>query len=185
MNNDFLRKGIVFPLVTALAAGIVAFCIVSANVADLSPFYEGAQVLNFDYLKTEKRETANPENPKAGTLMGELKGKETLDLVYECDYSGLYSAASLSEKGSLIGDTGTAYIEIINSNASALGDSLKISGVSGEHSYKKTGEKTVKNETEVFLTTPRNEKNAAVYYRQKGKGGLASGYTVVIYEEVA
>ncbi len=186
MNNDFLRKGIIFPLVTALAAGICAFCIINANVSDLSPFNGGANILYFDNLKTEKRETAAADVPlKEGALIGELKGKESLDLVYECDYAGLFSAASLSERGALIGETGTAYIEIINANASKLSDTAEITGAYGNHSYKKTDEKTVNNENEVFLTAPRNKRNLAVYYREKGKGGLASGYKVIIYEEVA
>ncbi len=186
MNNDFLRKGIILPLVAALVAGIGTFFVMNANVSELSPFNEGAKILYFDNLKTEKRETAAAGSPlKEGMLIGEIRGKDSLDLVYEADYSGLFSAASLSEKGALIGETGTAYIQIISANKDRLGESIEITGALGGGSYKKTDEKTVNNENEVFLTAPRNDKNIVIYYREKGKGGLASEYKVIIYEEVA
>ncbi len=184
MNSDFVKKGIILPLVTALAVGIIAFFATGNSLGSVIPFSNNSEVLYFDGELSENAVNASAEL-KSGDLLGSVKSKEELPLRYEAPYSALLNECSLCKDGAGINETGASYVEIINSNAGRFNDSLSVSGSFGDMSFKKAEERTVGSRGEVFLITPRSEKSIVVFYQLKGEYGLSSDFRAIIYEEAA
>lgn len=182
MNSDFLKRGVLLPLIAAAAVGIISFSFLAGNIDILSPFSNSSEVLRFDYEYAKGRPDGNYQS---GDVIGTLSSKDVLITVYDGGYTTLGDGCSLSDKGAFFGENGTGYVEIINSNADKFGDKLTFSGDFGTYRYKKTDEKVLGSESEVFLTAPRAKQSIVVYYRQRADIGLSSSYRAIIYEGVA
>ena len=182
MNKDFLKRGILLPLIFAAALCVFATVGVAKYSEAVAPFENGAEIMLFD---SEKEMDSKSEAPKSGDVIGSIKSKGEMKVVYDGGYSLLTDGCLLSDRGAMFGKTGTAYVEIINRNADKFANEMTYSGALGTFNYKKTDEKTLANENEVFLTAPRAEKSVVVYFRERGKIGLSQNYRIIVYEEVA
>ena len=183
MNSDFIKRGIILPLVAALVAGVLGFFATSIGLDGITPFKSESRVLYFDETQPSNDLAIDLTALKKGDIAGVLNSKEEMALRYCTDYSNLLTEASLSDRGTYPDGIGTAYVEIINSNSSKFGEEVIFASASGECIYKKTDEKTLKSENDVFFISPRAEKSMVLYYRMRGEGGLSSKYKAIIYEE--
>ena len=182
MSKDFLKRGIILPLVTTVVVAALSVAIIAADSANVSPIESGADVLKYD---SEYAKGRTDFNYQSGDVIGTLSSKGELRAVYDAGYTTLESGCSLSDRGAFFGETGTGYVEIINSNADLFGDKLTFSGDVGTFEYRKTDEKELGSESEIFRIAPRAEQSVIVYYRQRADVGLSPSYNVIIYEGVA
>lgn len=167
MEKDFVKKGILLPLIIAAVLCAAFFAVTNANAQRLIPVPGGITVA---YHGTD-------ENPEVGTVNG-------LFLLNTADYGKLGDGALLMPPSSEIDAAGCLYIRVTREQLPQIsGNTLTVTIGEQTHRYQFAEEKTLSYENRVFAVSPRAVRSAVVYYPVTDGAGLTSQYTALVYEE--
>lgn len=186
MKKDLLIKGLLYPLCIGVALGL-AFFLYSLSAGDLLVVNEQNAIAYFDSDK--KEENQNSENEfelKKGQVLATAKfGKNSMDVVFDADYSDLDDSISFV-KGSLFGNAGFGYCYSLENNIKDFDKKeIILSTSNGEYKYAYHSSFSTKNENDVFLHKLPKGRGFVLYYQKAGSYGFSSDYEALVYKEVA
>ena len=203
MSNDsrltkgFIEKGIVFPLITAVAVTAVVFSL-TPFAKHYVPFYKDELCLaSFCEEKTVEAQKISPSQAavskaslgitEGNTEIGTLNADgQTLNLIYNADYYNTSKGDSLvSER--LPGETGAAYIYGYKTQMQFLynieqGDTFTLSLCYGDYEFKVINADAVTGENNVLSRNPNVEHGIVIYTNCDEGAGISSKYYVVTAE---
>ncbi len=185
MSKNFILKGIVLPICTAIAVSLAFVLFFRADGDRLVPLNNGVRLSYHDELNPSDEALPN-EKPVKNELLGTISCDGELKLRYNADYSLLADSASISEKSAKIGDTGCIYVELTANNVAKFitNAPVTVSTASGEYTYKFDREQLVKSENEALSLSPSGRRNLVIYYRVSKGLGLTTDYYALLYKEV-
>ena len=167
MRKDILQKAILLPLITALVIGAVFFVVMKGSERKLVPFSDGSVIA---YHSETEEETA-----------GEING---IPMRYDADYASLINMAGIHSGSASFDETGCVYLQILNTNADKLGDTVTVTLPDGKsYRYTYAYELTAPDEQQALMTAPAAAKSLVVYFHPSEGVGLASQYQILVYEE--
>ena len=165
----------------------LAFFLYSLSAGDLLVVNEQNAIAYFDSDK--KEESQNSENEfelKKGQVLATAKfGKNSMDVVYDADYSDLDDSISFV-KGSLFGNAGFGYCYSLENNIKDFDKKeIILSTSNGEYKYAYHSSFSAKNENDIFLHKLPKGIGFVLYYQKAGSYGFSSDYEALVYKEVA
>lgn len=200
LSKSFIEKGVIFPLITAVAVTAVVFSLTPFVKHYVALYNEELCLASFCEEKTVEAQKISPSQAavskaslgitEGNTQIGTLNADgQTLNLIYNADYYNTSKGASLvSER--LPGETGAAYIYGYKAQMQFLynieqGDTFTLSLCYGDYEFKVINADAVTGESNVFSRNP-NVKHGIVIYTNFDEGaGICSKYYVVTAEMIS
>lgn len=172
-TKSIIKKAVVFPLVAGI---IIALLTVTFGFG--GSFFDVPSGLAISYFDGENGGKQIAQMSYSGSENG-------LSVTDGYDYSALKNGAC-HVKGSRFGEVGAGYYLTLQNNIKDLNkQKITVSADGKTFVYKYMYSFTAESENEVLCHTVNVGKGIVLYSQNVGEYGFSSGYTALVYEEVA
>lgn len=185
MDKEFIKRGVVLPLICAALVCAVSLMIFTKNSDSLSPFAKGGVISYYDDVQP-LNETVSLDGAES---FDELESNSLIgtagdvELRYDADYSALNNSASIACGSALPSQNGCMYIKTTYAlSGSFYVNSFTLQTSLGKTEYSFYDELTVSSEQEALSISPALKKSVVVYFQTSDGSGLSSDYSVYIFE---
>lgn len=187
MKKEILTKGIVLPLIIGIVLAVVFFVFLS-NSDMLNLVSEGTQFAYHDAIGADAKpvDVDRLSKCKPNDSLGAITfGDDNIVVRYNADYSNTINALSFVD-GVEFG-YGVSYLEANEDAARALKKARNCTydGTFGKHKYSYVEAREYDSRYLALMDAPSINSGIAILYRPIVDYGLTSGYTVLVFEEVA